>query len=103
MASMAQDITSVWGHDVTKPFKFIGFGAIDVTKPYKLIGFGVMDITKPYKSTGFGAMDVYSRPRFSGRSRARESRCVEIPAFRPEARARERPENSGQKNRSVNK
>ncbi len=26
--------------DATKPYKFIGFGAIDVTKPYELIGFG---------------------------------------------------------------
>ncbi len=26
--------------DVTKPYKFIGFGAMDVTKPYKFIGFG---------------------------------------------------------------
>jgi hypothetical protein len=35
--------------DVTKPHKFIGFGAMDVTKPYKFIGFGAMDGTKPYK------------------------------------------------------
>jgi hypothetical protein len=34
---------------VTKPYKFIGFGAMDVTKPYKFIGFGAMDVTKPYK------------------------------------------------------
>ncbi len=26
--------------DVTKPYKFIGFGAMDATKPYKFIGFG---------------------------------------------------------------
>ncbi len=25
---------------ITKPYKFIGFGAMDVTKPYKFIGFG---------------------------------------------------------------
>ncbi len=36
------------GH--TKPYKFIGFGAMNVTKPYKFIGFGAMDVTKPYKS-----------------------------------------------------
>ena len=41
--------------DVTKPYKFIGFGAMDVTKPYKFIGFGAMDVTKPYKFIGFGA------------------------------------------------
>ncbi len=26
--------------EVTKPYKFIGFGAMEVTKPYKFIGFG---------------------------------------------------------------
>ncbi len=26
-----------------------------VTKPYEFIGFGAMDVTKPYKSIGFGA------------------------------------------------
>ena len=25
--------------DVTKPYEFIGFGAMDVTKPYEFIGF----------------------------------------------------------------
>ncbi len=44
--------------DVTKPYKFIGFGAIDATKPYEFIGFGAMDVSKPYKFIGFGAMDV---------------------------------------------
>ena len=34
--------------DVTKPYEFIGFGAMDVTKPYAFIGFGAMDVTKPY-------------------------------------------------------
>ncbi len=29
--------------DVTKPYKFIGFGALDVTKPYEFIGLGAMD------------------------------------------------------------
>ena len=48
---------------VTKPYKFIRFGAMDVTKPYKFIGFetngchqtlsnlkglGPVDVTKPY-------------------------------------------------------
>jgi hypothetical protein len=28
--------------DVTKPYTFIGFGAMDVTKPYKFIGFGAV-------------------------------------------------------------
>jgi hypothetical protein len=35
--------------DVTKPYKFIRFGAMDVTKPYEFIGLGTMDATKPYK------------------------------------------------------
>ena len=35
--------------DGTKPYKFIGFGAMDVTKPYKFIGFGAMDVIKPYE------------------------------------------------------
>ena len=26
--------------DVTKPYEFIGFGAMDVTKPYEFIRFG---------------------------------------------------------------
>ena len=30
---------------VTKPYKFIGFGAMDVTKPYKCIGFGAAPYT----------------------------------------------------------
>ncbi len=42
--------------DVTKPYKFIGFGAMDVTKAYKFIGFGAMDVTKTYKFTGFWAL-----------------------------------------------
>ena len=30
---------------VTKPYKFIGFGAMAVTKPYNFIGFGAMAVT----------------------------------------------------------
>ena len=33
---------------------------MDVTKPYEFIGFGAMDVTKPYRFKGFGAMDVTS-------------------------------------------
>ncbi len=43
--------------DGTKPYKFIGIGAMDGTKPNEFIGFGAMDGTKPYESIGFGAMD----------------------------------------------
>ncbi len=28
--------------DVTKPYEFIGFGAMNVTKPYEFIRFGAM-------------------------------------------------------------
>jgi hypothetical protein len=43
---------------VTKPYKFIGFGAMEVTKPYKSTGFGAMEVTKPYKIIGFGAKPI---------------------------------------------
>ncbi len=43
--------------DVTKPYEFIGFGAVDVTKPCEFIGFGAMDVTKPYEFIGFGTPD----------------------------------------------
>ncbi len=43
---------------VTKPYEFIGFGAMDVTKPYEFTWFGAMDVTKPYEFIGFGAMDA---------------------------------------------
>ncbi len=49
---------------ITKPYRFIGFGAMNVTKPYKFIGFGAVEITKPYKIIGFGAMDVTKPYRF---------------------------------------
>ena len=38
--------------DVTKPYKFIGFGAMDVTKPYKFIWFSDIHGPKPYKFIG---------------------------------------------------
>ncbi len=34
---------------VTKPYEFIGFGAMAVTKPCEFIGFGAMAATKPYE------------------------------------------------------
>ncbi len=33
----------------TKPYKFIGFGAMEGTKPYKFIGFGAME--GPFKDS----------------------------------------------------
>jgi hypothetical protein len=40
----------------TKPYKFIGLGAMDAAKTYKFIGFGAMDVAKPYKFIGFVAV-----------------------------------------------
>ena len=40
--------------DATKPYEFIGFGAMDATKPYEFMRFGAMDATKPYEFIGFG-------------------------------------------------
>ncbi len=38
--------------DVTKPYKFIGFGAMGVTKPYEFIGFGTRIRTSVWPGTG---------------------------------------------------
>ncbi len=40
--------------EVTKPYEFIGFGAMDVTKPYEFIGFWAMHVTKTYEFVGLG-------------------------------------------------
>ena len=50
----------------TKPYEFIGFGALDATKPYEFIGFGAVDATKPYEFIVFGAMDVTKPYEFIG-------------------------------------
>ena len=44
--------------DITKPYKFIGFGPIDITKPCKFIGSGAIYIIKPYNCLGFGAIGI---------------------------------------------
>ena len=36
----------------SKPYEFIGLGAMDVTKPYKFIWFGDTHGPKPYKFIG---------------------------------------------------
>ncbi len=51
---------------VTKPYEFIGFGAMDVTKPYEFIWFGALDVAKPYEFIGFGALDVTKPYEFIG-------------------------------------
>ena len=56
--SCHQSLQSDMAIDVTKPYKFICFGAMGATKPYKFIRFGAMDATKPYKFVRFGAVDV---------------------------------------------
>ncbi len=41
---------------LTKPYEFIGFGAMEVTNTYEFIGFGAI-VAKPYKSIWFGDID----------------------------------------------
>ncbi len=50
----------------TKPYKFIGFGAMEVTKPYKFIGFGDIHNPKPYKFIGFGCIHGPKSYKFIG-------------------------------------
>ena len=38
--------------DVTKPYKFIGFGAMDVTEPYKFIWFGARTLVSVAVASG---------------------------------------------------
>jgi hypothetical protein len=48
--------------DVTKPYEFIGFGAMDVTKPYKITRFsagGPLAATQPSDK-------FFSKPKFWG-------------------------------------
>ncbi len=43
-------------------------GPIEVTKPYRFIGFGAMDVTKPYKFIGFlGSKRTSPSPKTHGR------------------------------------
>ena len=49
--------------DVTKPYEFIGFGAMDVTTPYEFILFGAMDVTKPYKFIGPPGTSIKQEPQ----------------------------------------
>ncbi len=46
----------------TKPYNFIGFGAMDVTKPYKFIGFGLKAVWLDF----FSAFLRSGRPRPPG-------------------------------------
>ncbi len=39
--------------DVTKPYKFIGFGAMDVTKSYEFIGLGAVNLEGCLKAWTF--------------------------------------------------
>ena len=64
---------------VTKPYGFIGCGAMYVTKTYEFICFGAMDDTRPCKFRRFGAMDV-TRPckfiRFGAMDVTKPSKCL---------------------------
>jgi hypothetical protein len=46
----------------TRPYEFIGFGAMRVTKPYKSIWFGNMPGPKPYEITGSRATIISHTP-----------------------------------------
>ncbi len=46
---------------LSKPYEFIGFGAMDVTKSYEFIGFGAMEVTKPYEFMRFGFLKTLKR------------------------------------------
>ncbi len=61
---------------VTKPYEFVGFGAMAVTKPYKFIGFGAMAVTKPYEF--IVAVAVLSGRSWRGMCRVRGTRGRQI-------------------------
>ncbi len=42
---------------ITKPYKFIGFGAMDVTKPRNCTGFGAMTVTKPFEGSNLTPLE----------------------------------------------
>ena len=58
---------------------------MDVTKPYEFIGFGAMDVTKPYESIRFGA-----KPNIS--SEGAKAQTGSIPGRRGLSRAGKRPQ-----------
>jgi hypothetical protein len=72
---------------VTKPYEFIGFGAMGVTKPYEFIGFGAIGATKPYKFIRFGVETLaVSCLRFGlavGLARMAEDGFVSVPEGLP--------------------
>jgi hypothetical protein len=71
--------------DVTKPYKFMAFGALDATKPYKFIRFGALDVTTPYRFMEFGAMDVTKPYKFIGFGPGSRIRCPQTGLRRPPA------------------
>ncbi len=65
--------------DVTKPYKFIGFGAIDVTKPYKFIGFGAGEYpTSGRQSQPEPSLEVESVPAGAGPPAGKASRSKAV-------------------------
>ncbi len=40
--------------DVTKPYEFLGLGAMDVTKPYEFIGLGALAVGRALPWTRWG-------------------------------------------------
>jgi hypothetical protein len=64
--------------DVTKPYKFIGFGVMDVTKPYKFRGFGVMEVSRSSRAIS-GATEIIERSTLVSRTRPRRRWCSDVP------------------------
>ena len=46
--------------EVTKPYKFIGFGDINGPNPYEFIGFGDIHGPNPFESPSFGPCRIFS-------------------------------------------
>ena len=53
--------------EVTKPYKFIGFGAMEVTKPYRFIGFGAQDATCQFLVVEAGDGEIALHNPFNNR------------------------------------
>ncbi len=52
--------------EATKPYEFIGLGAMEATKPYEFIWLEAMEATKPYEFIELGAMEATKPHEFIG-------------------------------------
>ncbi len=67
----------------TKPYNFLGFGAIQGPKPYKFIGFGNIRGPKPYKFIGFGDIHGPKPYKFIGFGAPLPSHTGTHPGYHP--------------------